>query len=672
MFKRDVKKYSSFSGEISKLVLLSKLEILLRSMKGELQITKQEDCIIISPHNEEAVDPRPDGVVVECSEAEFVEEHIEETYREMSPIFAEETQDDCTIEKEEQCEEVKVRAPKTRKYKYPINTNDKLTNDQRDWINQQVRECEVLRDGLIVYKCPICETFLRIPGSLKKHLRDTHILKPEKAQIALNDRKKFNREIQQSKLVIDIVDGSEIIWKCKRCVSNRIFRSEAGLKVHIRYSHIRNQQIPAKFISRYRIEFNDGNGKKEGWKCPECFKILKSRDGIRNHIKFEHPTLANESFSNESSTSKDIINNQWSRTANTPNAIEDYEELQNLLERKRRTLKIEANANLCKDCGIQFVNGTSKKEKSFEIHKECHKIFSVVSQYYQFPKCEVTNTIFVNNEDLEKFSSDQQAYKLFPYEGMISKISVKIKEAVGSASSNDDDLDAWKCGHCGERYLTENECNSHVMLLHSRKLICPVDHMEFEGNRGISHFNIHMKNKHSEMFPDLVIFCTYCREEFSSVFEKLAHMKHCSEKKFECDHCSSKFFTKTVLTRHLKIAFGEIAYVCEVCSKTCSSTMDLKLHRTSHTNQRLYVCSYPNCKKAFKTPAARSSHMETHANVNYCCSLCSSNFRQRAMLQRHIRKGFCKAQKKPPASFFLEEEMCEEDEQIFEVSEVLN
>lgn len=341
--------------------------------------------------------------------------------------------------------------------------------------------------------------------------------------------------------------------------------------------------------------------------------------------------------------------------------LNENESLMNLLERKRRTLKSEVTS-VCSDCGIQFINGTSKKEKSSRIHHECHKILNVVSQFYQLPKCDQSKTMFISDEDLNKYlQCDQHLFDPIPCEGMSAKVSQKIKDPVGTA---DADGNAWKCGHCGVGYQTETECTTHVMILHSKKLICPVDHMEFEGNRGTSQFNIHMKNKHHEMFPDFVISCTYCLQQFDSIFEKLAHMKNCNEKKFMCDHCGRKYFTKTDLTRHLKIVSGEISYTCDICSRSCSSTMDLKLHKTSHTNQKPYRCSYPDCDKAFKTPAARSSHMETHSNIRFDCPTCSASFRQRTLYQRHLKKSNCRESLKDSSkNFIVVEEVYEEIEQ---------
>lgn len=567
-------------------------------------------------------------------EPEMIEEYIEEPVEQELMRVEEAPEVEMSFETVLELHEEprRLKRPKSRKYKYPVNTNDKLSEEQKVWINKQVRNCEVVQDGQMIYKCPFCEILLQIPGSLKKHLRDTHILKSDKQQDDWNSKKAFKDEIKESLLVVDTINGPETIWKCQRCDINRIFRSEAGLKVHIRYNHIRSQVIDAKFIAQCKIVVDSDGSKKDAWKCPECSKILKSRDGLRNHMKLEHPNAVND---------KTVDETDFKRFE----SVSGNDSLLNLLESKRRTLKSDPASCSCSECGLQFINGTSKKEKSCRIHNECHKILDVVSLYYQLPKCDVSKTMFSNDDDLNTFlQSDQRYFDPLPCDGMAAKVSQQLKESIGTASR--DDPDAWRCGHCGASYLTEVECNSHVMILHSKKLICPVDHMEFEGSRGVSHFNIHMRNKHFDMFPDLVISCTYCHAEFGSVFEKLAHMKTCTAKKFECDHCSRKYFTKTELGRHLKIVSGEIAYVCDICSKPCSSTMDLKLHRTAHTNLKSYPCSFPDCNKAFKTPAARSSHMETHSNVIYSCPSCTASFRQRALLQRHSRKGCCRRSSK--------------------------
>ena len=671
LFKRDIKKYSSFSEHLLRLDILCKVDELLTQFKDvdltDMKVIQQNNAICITLGNntetenesESYLSSKLDGLKNEQNESEIIEEEhvIEESlnnYFEVKMEIAQienlnNPQESTELKAYESTSSRRSKKKNVRKYKYPINTNEKLSEEEKEWINHQVRNCEVVHDGLVIYKCPLCETFLQIPGSFKKHLRDCHVLKSEKDQDAWNSRRAFKDEIKKSRLTVETSYGQEIIWKCQRCESNRIFKSEAGLKVHIRYNHIRNQVIDAKFIAQCKTIVDT----KESWKCPDCGKILKSRDGLRNHMKLEHPEIIGSENTN---SAEKTINR-------TNHDNEGFNSILNLLEMNRRTLKAELFTNSCNECGINFISGSTRKEKSFQIHNQCHKILDVVSLYYQLPKCDVNKTMFSNEDDLNAFlQSDPVYFEPISCDGIVSKVSRKFKDSIGTAGN---EVDAWRCGHCGVNYQTEVECISHVMILHSKKLICPIDHMEFEGNRGIGQFTIHMRNKHPELFPELVISCTYCQAEFASIFDKLAHMKTCDEKKFGCDHCSKKFYTKTELSRHLKLVSGEISYVCDICNKPCSSTMELKLHRTAHTNQKSYFCSYPQCDKAFKTPAARSSHMEVHSNVSHMCSFCSSSFRQRALLQRHTRKGFCRRSPKQRAKNQFENIIVYEENQMF-------
>jgi hypothetical protein len=249
--------------------------------------------------------------------------------------------------------------------------------------------------------------------------------------------------------------------------------------------------------------------------------------------------------------------------------------------------------------------------------------------------------MFLNDEELimHVTSHDESSViQQFQSDGLPYLVGTKFKDSIGTAldpRSND----IARCGYCSAAFNFDDECNAHIMILHSTKLMCPLDNMEFSGTRGMGQFNIHMKNKHPELFPDIAIVCTYCEKEFSTVFEKLAHMKNCDEKKFECTCCTRKFFKKIDLIRHMKLISGEISYTCAICSKQCQSTMDLKLHERSHSNDiRTYVCTYENCGKAYKTPAARSAHMENHAEGQYNCQFCDRAFKKRVLYQRHIKR----------------------------------
>lgn len=113
-----------------------------------------------------------------------------------------------------------------------------------------------------------------------------------------------------------------------------------------------------------------------------------------------------------------------------------------------------------------------------------------------------------------------------------------------------------------------------------------------------------------------------------------------------------RFLNKYKLQAHILYEAGLIGFSCEFCGKRCVSQSDLKIHQNIHTQSRPYWCSI--CTKTFKTPGARSSHMESHSD-GLSCEICGQKLANRTLYQRHkkfqhdtefresqMTKNFCK------------------------------
>lgn len=576
MFKRDIKKYSNFQSYIKILETLSEVENILLSYNDLSNISVQHDdtSIVISrsfnSQNDLVEEPQENEEALE----EIEEEYIDDVSYDNAEIQMRTIEDDninniavnneisydnsYTIDDLEEFQDNSDSTKRRRKYFYKSNTNESLTDEQNNWIKEQVRNSEVIINDKKVFKCQICGTLLQISGSLKKHLRDSHVLKSDHEKEENKSKREFKDEIAKSKIIVKTENGNETIWKCLRCSRGKVFRSEGGLKVHLRYGHIRNQFIDSDFVAKCKVQIETTNGhKKDAWQCTDCQKILRSRDGLRNHMKLEHTDTVEQihGFSSSNATDEKIIEEDHFESCNE-------QILFNLARKKPETELIN---NSCQQCGIMFFNGTTKKEKSYEIHQQLHIILKAVSKNYELPKCTECKVLFSNNEDFNSHMLTHDRNEIFPAKGLSFLVANKFKESIGSASS--DDENSWKCGHCNVYFIEEIECIEHQMILHSKQLICPADFLEFSGIRGLGLFSNHMKNKHPEMFPELTIFCSYCGLEFSNVFDKLSHMKICDTKHFRCDHCEKSFFKKTQLIRHLKIVSGIISFICDICSK---------------------------------------------------------------------------------------------------------
>lgn len=251
-----------------------------------------------------------------------------------------------------------------------------------------------------------------------------------------------------------------------------------------------------------------------------------------------------------------------------------------------RELPSRMGRNNCVECNLKF-----KDQKSRSSHQNCHDLFEIIAQDYSFPSCSTCNMLFIDESSLRKHLSQHQAQNVIhPIEVKAGAVILHGKSLIVPPvqTANDGEIGgfAWNCGHCSKRFSKEPACRFHLLMTHAPNFACPIDKRIFSGFKAVSLFCHHLMNKHSELFPNLSFECTFCKMEFPSIYEKLAHMKTCSLKKFKCDHCGKMFFKKAELVNHLRFVSGEIFFPCEMCSKKCETISDLKIHIRSHTKER--------------------------------------------------------------------------------------
>lgn len=484
------------------------------------------------------------------------------------------------------------------------------------------------------WSCPECKKFYRTSMGIKNHFKLEH---PEidfggeqyqKKIKEVNERSTFLKEEEkQSEIILETESGTRRIWQCHRCPEPRYFRTESGFKAHVRHSHLHNRKLDERKIAKCKIVIDEVGVKQRLWQCPLCAIAMKTKEGFVSHVTQIHP---GEFDDNDQEPNLEKINEVKVKA--------DEDLIQKLTEQvtndRGGPLKVDGYKFSCNECGLFF-------SKHYPTHVDAHKTFKDLASSYQLPKCEQCHVIYSNDDAMQKHLDshveESAMLQIYPSKGLAFFGGKEFKDPTGTADDAIDD-NIWKCGHCCAMFWDESECVQHQMMLHVETLICPIDQLTFSGNRGLAMFCTHMKNKHTEFFPNLTFPCTYCKQEFRSILEKLSHMKACGEKKLECDECGKKFFSKIKLAHHLKVEKGLLSYECSICSRKYTNSMDLKLHVVgAHTNDRLYQCTFRDCDKSFKTSAARSSHMELHSNVSLKCTFCDSVFKKRVILARHIK-----------------------------------
>lgn len=241
--------------------------------------------------------------------------------------------------------------------------------------------------------------------------------------------------------------------------------------------------------------------------------------------------------------------------------------------------------NICVECCLKF-----KDQKLLLAHRSCHDLLSIVSEACTFPSCSTCSSLFIDettlNLHLENHENDVDVLKpIFVPNGQIMLLGKSIENSIPKRPQTPIEGFAWSCGHCTLKFSKETSCRFHLLMFHAQSFECPVDKRNFSGFKSVSLFCHHLKNKHSEYFPELSFPCTFCKVEFPSVYEKLSHMKGCSFKKFSCDHCGKKFFKKSELVAHMKFVSGEVSFNCKICDKKCETMSDLKIHLRCHTKE---------------------------------------------------------------------------------------
>lgn len=133
--------------------------------------------------------------------------------------------------------------------------------------------------------------------------------------------------------------------------------------------------------------------------------------------------------------------------------------------------------------------------------------------------------------------------------------------------------------------------------------------------------------------------CFIIKSQIENHFEEI----HTTNNKiFECEQCEIKFHTAEGKASHThkKKATGikkERRYQCELCEYSGYKKSALDDHRAVHTDEKPFVCTYPNCTKAFKRFYTLRHHInfQHDDSKSFTCDVCANIFSTQSKFKRH-------------------------------------
>ena len=149
---------------------------------------------------------------------------------------------------------------------------------------------------------------------------------------------------------------------------------------------------------------------------------------------------------------------------------------------------------------------------------------------------------------------------------------------------------------------------------------------------------------HYDKTPFRCRYCaTYKNRSDCIYLHELNHLPE-RKKKFKCNQCEFRSWTKNRLTSHLKNTHSDKRYQCNMCPATYKSKSGFLHHKIKKlTGQFRFTCDI--CGAGAVTQQHLNIHKESHENI--CCPVCNKKLFRRSLLSQHMKYVHGKRERLP-------------------------
>lgn len=172
------------------------------------------------------------------------------------------------------------------------------------------------------------------------------------------------------------------------------------------------------------------------------------------------------------------------------------------------------------------------------------------------------------------------------------------------------------------------------------------------------------------------LICPVCNKQFKTKSSIKKHLRiHLNIKRYKCPECQLSFVHWSSRKDHLMLQHNkEWDLFCpfENCHQQFYRKDKLNNHiRRHHTNEFKFHCTYEDCYAKFVENCQLTKHLQTHVNKKFVCDICSTAFKEKITLTRHMKVHEDVVLKKPPAKTLTiynlkQEQMMTEDHEMIE------